>query len=73
MTTRNILIVFIAAIALLSCDGMFDYSPYLIDFSEENRNVNQQNIGKLANQTKDDTITILLAILIVGLMKQKSL
>jgi len=58
MTTRNILIVFITAIALLSCDGMFDYSPYLIDFSEENRNVNQQNIGKLANQTQDDTITI---------------
>ena len=58
MTIRNILIVFITAIAILSCDGMFDYSPYLIDFSEENRNVNQQNIGKLTNQTKDNTITI---------------
>lgn len=58
MTIRKILIVFITTISLLSCEGMFDYSPYLIDFSEENRNANQQNIGKLANQTKDDTITI---------------
>ena len=58
MTFKKILIVHIAAIVLISCDGMFDYSPYTIDFSEENRNVNQQNIRKLANQKKDDTITI---------------
>ncbi len=60
MTFKKILIVHIAAIVLISCDGMFDYSPYTIDFSEENRNVNQQNIGKFTNQAKDDTITIAL-------------
>ena len=58
MNIRDILIVFITSSALFSCDGMFDYSPYSIDFSEENRNVNQRNIWKLTNQTKDDTITI---------------
>ena len=42
----------ITSSALFSCDGMFDYSPYSIDFSDENRNVNQRNIKKLTNQTK---------------------
>lgn len=58
MATRNVLIGFFSSIALLSCEGMFEYSPYLIDFNEENSNVNQQNILKVTNQTQDDTITI---------------
>lgn len=37
---------------------MFDYSPYTIDFSDENRNVNQRNIEKLLERGNDDTIII---------------
>jgi len=55
---NKILIFFIALMALTACDGMFDYSPYAIDFSEENRNVNQKNIDKLLLLEPDDTLTI---------------
>ena len=41
-----------------ACEDMFDYSPYTIDFSDENRNVNQRNIEKLHAREKNDTITI---------------
>lgn len=43
---------------MLSCENMFDYSPYVIDFSDENSNVNQRNIEKLHARENDDTITI---------------
>jgi Icc-related predicted phosphoesterase len=43
---------------LSACDGMFDYSPYAIDFSEENMNVNEKNISKLIPKEPDDTLTI---------------
>jgi 3',5'-cyclic AMP phosphodiesterase CpdA len=43
---------------LSACDGMFDYSPYAIDFSEENMNVNEKNISKLILKEPDDTLTI---------------
>lgn len=39
---------------LLACEDMFDYSPYAIDFSDENRNVNQRNIERLHNDENDD-------------------
>jgi predicted MPP superfamily phosphohydrolase len=46
---------------MISCKDMFDYSPYAINFSDENRNVNQRNIEKLhAHENADDTITIAL-------------
>ena len=58
-TKSKILIcIFMALTALSSCDEMFDYSPYAIDFSEENRNVNQKNTEKLLRNKPDDTITI---------------
>ncbi|MCK9208436.1 MAG: metallophosphoesterase [Salinivirgaceae bacterium] len=41
-----------------SCGDLFDYSPYAIDFNDENRNVNQKNIERLLNCKNDDTITI---------------
>jgi 3',5'-cyclic AMP phosphodiesterase CpdA len=35
---------------------MFDYSPYAIDFDEENTNVNIKNISKIINQKNTDNI-----------------
>lgn len=51
-------LIFITALALMACDDMFDYSPYAINFSPENRNVNNKNIKDLLVQENDDTITI---------------
>ncbi|MBS4058854.1 MAG: metallophosphoesterase [Bacteroidetes bacterium] len=45
---------------LPACEDLFDYSPYAIDFSDENRNVNQRSIEKLQSRENDDTITIAL-------------
>lgn len=52
------LLILISTISFYSCEDMFDYSPYDIDFSEENRNINQKNIERLLNSKNDDTITI---------------
>ncbi len=61
MITKNKLLIFtLVLITLTACDEMFDYSPYAIDFSEQNRNVNQKNIEKLLQHEPDDTITIAL-------------
>ncbi len=38
---------------------MFEYSPYVIDFNEENTDLNNKNIAKILSQKKsNDTITI---------------
>ena len=59
MITKNkLLIITLALTALSACDGMFDYSPYAIDFSEENMNENEKNISKLILREPDDTLTI---------------
>jgi predicted phosphodiesterase len=58
LTKNKLLILILALTALTACDGMFDYSPYAIDFSEENRNVNQKNIDKLLLREPDDTLII---------------
>lgn len=55
---NKLLILTLALHTLTACDGMFDYSPYAIDFSDENRNVNQKNIEKLILHEPDDTLTI---------------
>jgi len=55
---NKLLILTLALAALTACDEMFDYSPYAIVFSEENRNVNQKNIEKLLLRESDDTLTI---------------
>ena len=39
-----------------SCDKMFDYSPYVISFDEENTNVNNKNISKIIDQKNTDSI-----------------
>ena len=59
MITKNkLFILTMVLITLTACDEMFDYSPYAIDFSEENKNVNQRNIEKLLLREPDDTLTI---------------
>lgn len=55
---NKLLILTLVLTALTACDEMFDYSPYVIDFSEENRNVNQKNIEKLLLREPGDTLTI---------------
>lgn len=55
---NKLFILALVLITLTACEEMFDYSPYAIDFSEENRNVNQKNIEKLLLHEPDDTITI---------------
>ena len=52
------ILLFIIALASVSCTDMFDYSPYIVDFSPENSYVNACNIEKLKGQAADDTITI---------------
>jgi len=56
MKPKYFLLIFIST--LIACDNVFDYSPYAINFSEENCNVNRKNIEKLSSHSKDDTITI---------------
>ncbi len=52
------ILFFITALVSVSCKDLFDYSPYIVDFSPENSSVNAGNIEKLKGQTPDDTITI---------------
>ncbi|HAM97466.1 MAG TPA: metallophosphoesterase [Marinilabiliales bacterium] len=56
-TTLKILLL-IGIFINTSCEDLFDYSPYAIDFSDENRDINQRNIERLLNCKNDDTITI---------------
>ena len=58
MRTIIKIVLLINVFLLLACEDMFDYSPYAIDFSDENRNVNQRNIEKLHARENDDTISI---------------
>jgi len=56
--SKYILFIVVALLAS-SCKKMFDYSPYVIDFDEENTNLNNKNIAKIISQKNtDSTITI---------------
>ena len=48
----------ISVIFLSACTDMFDYSPYVVNFDGENKDVNQTNIKKLSEKNVDDTIRI---------------
>jgi len=37
-----------------SCKEMFDYSPYVIDFDEKDRNINNKNIAKIESLNNTD-------------------
>jgi len=43
---------------LFSCEGLFDYSPYLIDFKGENKDVNASNLKRIIKTGGDDTVRI---------------
>ncbi|MDZ7743898.1 MAG: hypothetical protein U5Q03_19735 [Bacteroidota bacterium] len=61
MTVYRIIIFLLIMILLQACEGVFDYSPYAIDFSEEQTNLNAKNIERLQQKTNhDDTVTIAL-------------
>jgi 3',5'-cyclic AMP phosphodiesterase CpdA len=53
----NILLLF-GLLLFTSCNEVFDYSPYVIDFDDENRDVNKTNIAKLLLKKAPDTIHI---------------
>jgi 3',5'-cyclic AMP phosphodiesterase CpdA len=46
---------------LASCDDFFEYSPYIIDFDEDETNLTEKNIGLLLAKDVPDTLTIALA------------
>ena len=41
-----------------SCEDMFDYSTYVVDFEGENKDVNLTNIEKISKRNNSDTIRI---------------
>ena len=41
---------------LTSCEKAFDYSPYVIDFDDDNKDVNARNIARLSSNTNSDNI-----------------
>ena len=58
MKTKFRILFLLTVISFASCENMFDYSTYVIDFDSENRNVNQTNLEKLLKKNTDDTISI---------------
>jgi len=53
----NILFI-TGVIFLISCEEVFDYSPYVIDFDGENTNVNNTNIEKLLKKNSNGIVRI---------------
>jgi len=51
-------LLLLSILMLASCNDIFDYSPYVIDFDEDNRNVNKTNTDLLLQKEKPDTISI---------------
>jgi len=58
MTHHKFMFLIFISFLTVGCENTFDYSPYAIDFNEDNRNVNQKNIEKLMATECDDTLTI---------------
>ena len=59
MSVKKSILFILGIIVFASCEKAFDYSPYVIDFDDENLNVNSKNIAKLDKQQNvDNVITI---------------
>lgn len=43
---------------MVSCETVFDYSPYCINFTGKDKDVNLKNIDRIINQPANDTIQI---------------
>ncbi len=56
MKTKYYIWIIISVLTLSSCKKVFDYSPYVIDFDEDNTNVNSKNIEKILSQKNDDNV-----------------
>lgn len=55
-----IAILFMFGIFIYSCDEVFEYSPYVIDFEDHETNLTQKNILTLSSNNASDTLTIAL-------------
>ncbi len=54
---RKLFILLILGISLFTaCEEAFDYSPYVIDFDEENTNVNGKNVERIQSRDNDDGV-----------------
>ena len=58
MKTPFKIVLLFSTMFLISCEGLFDYSPYKIDFEGENKDVNATNLDRLLRTYLSDTITI---------------
>lgn len=61
MKKYRLIIWVILVLQLASCDDVFEYSPYVIDFDDHETNLTQKNIDRLLSNNVSDTITIALA------------
>jgi 3',5'-cyclic AMP phosphodiesterase CpdA len=60
MKSYLIAILFMFGIFIYSCDEVFEYSPYVIDFEDHETNLTQKNIIALSLNNASDTLTIAL-------------
>ena len=58
MKAKLSILFFLVSILATSCSEMIDFSPYVIDFSGENKDVNQTNIKSLLQKQAGNTIRI---------------
>jgi 3',5'-cyclic AMP phosphodiesterase CpdA len=56
MNLKKSILFILSIIVFASCEKAFDYSPYVIDFDEENSNLNNKNIATIAKQQNDDSV-----------------
>ncbi len=56
MKQKHYILFILATLLFASCEKIFDYSPYVIDFDEENSNVNSKNIAKINMQDNSDNV-----------------
>jgi len=61
MKNYRIIIWVFLFLQLASCNDVFEYSPYVIDFDEHETNLTQKNMDRLLSKEVSDTITIALA------------
>lgn len=61
MKNYRIIIWFFLFLQLASCNDVFEYSPYVIDFDEHETNLTQKNMDRFLSKEVSDTITIALA------------
>lgn len=54
----TVIIMMISLAFFASCEDVFDYSPYAIDFDEADRGVNEKSITKILSSTNDSIISI---------------